>query len=305
MKSPSPPAAPDPVATANAQGQTNKETAYWNAVLNRVNQETPYGTLKYVQSGDGKYNPEQPPQFTAVTELTPEGKQRQQQEIALDLGLNQLSLDQLGRVKDSLATPFNYEGIPTANYEDFGGDRKRVEDALYERQMSRLAPEFDSQERSLKQQLYNRGLSENSDAYKEAMMQATRAKNDALEGARVSTIQQGGAEQSRLYSLAQNARERAIQERMSLRSQPLNEAVALMGGGGGVQMPTFTSVPQEQAASPDLMGAVYNSYAGQMQNYNQRMQSRNSTMGAIGGLFGSAMGSPWIGSAMGFAAGAK
>lgn len=55
--SPKAPAAPDPAATAAAQTATNKETAYWNAVLNNVNQVTPYGNLTYTQSGGGKqYN---------------------------------------------------------------------------------------------------------------------------------------------------------------------------------------------------------------------------------------------------------
>lgn len=51
------PAAPDPAKTAEAQTATNKETAYWNAVLNNVNQITPYGTLTYKQTGGGpQYN---------------------------------------------------------------------------------------------------------------------------------------------------------------------------------------------------------------------------------------------------------
>src|SRR3990167_7559239 len=49
-KSPSPPAAPDPVKTAAAQTASNKETAYWNAVLNNVNQNTPYGSIAYTQN---------------------------------------------------------------------------------------------------------------------------------------------------------------------------------------------------------------------------------------------------------------
>ena len=52
--SPKPPAAPDPVATAAAQTQQNKDTAYWNAVLNNVNQVTPYGNLTYKQTGGGQ-----------------------------------------------------------------------------------------------------------------------------------------------------------------------------------------------------------------------------------------------------------
>lgn len=56
-KSPKTPAAPDPAATAAAQTATNKETAYWNAVLNNVNQVTPYGNLTFKQTGGGpSYN---------------------------------------------------------------------------------------------------------------------------------------------------------------------------------------------------------------------------------------------------------
>lgn len=56
-KTPKAPAAPDPVATAAAQTQSNRDTAYWNAVLNNVNQITPYGNLIYTQTGGGKtYN---------------------------------------------------------------------------------------------------------------------------------------------------------------------------------------------------------------------------------------------------------
>jgi len=44
---PKAPAAPDPVATANAQAAVNKETAITNAQLNRINQYSPYGSLTY------------------------------------------------------------------------------------------------------------------------------------------------------------------------------------------------------------------------------------------------------------------
>jgi hypothetical protein len=55
--SPKAPAAPDPAATAAAQTASNKETAYWNASLNNVNQITPYGNLTYKQTGGGRnYN---------------------------------------------------------------------------------------------------------------------------------------------------------------------------------------------------------------------------------------------------------
>lgn len=48
---PSAPAAPDPVATANAQANANLVTANQTANLNRVNQVSPYGTSVYVRPG--------------------------------------------------------------------------------------------------------------------------------------------------------------------------------------------------------------------------------------------------------------
>jgi hypothetical protein len=55
--SPSTPEPPDPKETAAAQTASNKETAYWNAMLNNVNQITPYGNLTYTQTAGGpQYN---------------------------------------------------------------------------------------------------------------------------------------------------------------------------------------------------------------------------------------------------------
>ena len=51
--SPKAPAAPDPVATSQAQTASNKETASWQAALNNVNQTTPWGNLTYSQIPGG------------------------------------------------------------------------------------------------------------------------------------------------------------------------------------------------------------------------------------------------------------
>ena len=48
---PSAPAAPDPYATASAQGTANANTATAQTMLNNANQNTPYGTVQYAQSG--------------------------------------------------------------------------------------------------------------------------------------------------------------------------------------------------------------------------------------------------------------
>ena len=50
--SPSMPAPPDPVETANAQAAANKETAITQAQLNMIDQYTPYGSLVYTPVGN-------------------------------------------------------------------------------------------------------------------------------------------------------------------------------------------------------------------------------------------------------------
>jgi hypothetical protein len=50
-KSPSPPPAPDPVKTAEAQGKENRETAIANLETSMIDQYTPYGSLVYRPAG--------------------------------------------------------------------------------------------------------------------------------------------------------------------------------------------------------------------------------------------------------------
>src|SRR6187549_1014741 len=56
MDSPRAPTPPDPVATANAQTASNRDTALTQARLNNVNQVTPYGSLTYTASGGPQYD---------------------------------------------------------------------------------------------------------------------------------------------------------------------------------------------------------------------------------------------------------
>src|SRR3972149_3276624 len=47
----SPPPAPDPAATAQAQGAANREAAIATARLNQINEVSPYGSLTYTPTG--------------------------------------------------------------------------------------------------------------------------------------------------------------------------------------------------------------------------------------------------------------
>jgi hypothetical protein len=141
VSSPKMPAAPDPVATANAQGQVNRETAISNATMSHVNQTSPHGSQtwkldtstaggKAWQDYQDKYaawqqdtNPDKggapgmpdkgiDPQWSLSTTLDP----TQQKLFDAQNAIGQKALDtgllQLNRVSDTLATPLSTAGLP-------------------------------------------------------------------------------------------------------------------------------------------------------------------------------------------------
>lgn len=293
---PKAPAAPDPVALANAQSASNAETARLQGRMNRVDEYTPYGSSVYTDLGNDR--------FRLDTTLNPEQQAALTAEQKLDTGTNQLALGQIGRVQESVAKPFSYEGLPQApGVNDFGAERQRVEDSLYNRSLSRLNPEFDQDQRRLEVKLANQGINQGSEAYTREQDAFNRAKTDALDTARSSAVAAGGSEQSRLFGLGSTARQQAIQEYATKRNQPINEVAALLGTGQ-ISNPNFTNVPQVNVGNTDVIGANALATNVALNNYNQRLNSRNSTLGSVAGLAG-ALGGAYLGGPSGAAAGSR
>ena len=96
-----------------------------------------------------------------------------------------------------------------------------------------------------------------------------------------------------MFALQAGARDRAINELMVQRNQPLNELAAMLSGVQLTQ-PQFLTPPQPTIAAGDLQGAQYANYQGALQQ--QAMQNRNNLIGfqaqqaqnnaLMGGLFG-------------------
>lgn len=123
-------AAPDPVATAAAQTQMNKETAIAQAGLNSTNQVTPQGTLSYNQIGtwaDGT------PHFEATQAYSPEEAKINGLNNAMQIGLGQIGVDQTSKIGSLLSSPVDYSqnaingvtsgmaAAPNARYMDASG----------------------------------------------------------------------------------------------------------------------------------------------------------------------------------------
>lgn len=267
---------PDPAQTAAAQGNVDANTARLNATLNRVNQYGPNGSVTYSHNGDV---------WTQNTNLSP----AQQQIYGLQQGLDTQALgigqQQVNRVGQALATPFNYDGIPYApGTYDFSQDRQKVEDDLYGRQTRLLDQQYGRQDEQLQQNLADRGISMGNQGYTNAYQDFNNQRDAAYENARSDAIQAGGAEQSRLYGLAQNARQQGIQERAYQQNLPIQQLASILGTSGGVSMPSFSSVPQVSSATPDYQGAAYNSAQINQNNAALQAQQQNALYGGLAGL---------------------
>lgn len=282
---------PDPIATANAQTQSNKDTALWNAALNNVNQITPYGNLTYTMT-PSKDPKNLPPSYTVTQTLDPSGQRQldlsnQTSEQALTAA-NQL----FGNVTNATKNPFTIEGQPNLPT-DYSADRNKTIDSLYGSAMQRLNPQFERDTNALENKLVNQGLTRGSEAFDNALRDLGYNQNDARNSALQSAIQSGNQTQQNLFNMALQGRQQGIQEQSLLRSQPINEVSSLLGLGGNIQSPSFINPTNVSAQSGDTQGGVWNAYQSKMSQANAQAQANQSAIGNIFGLAGT-LGSAFL-----------
>ncbi len=233
---PKPPPAPDPVATAKAQGDQNIAAAIAQANLNRIDQYTPQGSLTYTQNGT---NADGTPRYTQTQTLSADEQAKYDMGNKVALQLTGLAGNNIDRVKEAQAKPFTYDGMtpltssvqagplndgPAGGVgiqdrldysgltklpgtEDFGAEQRRMSDAVYAQAASRLDPRFQQDDSDRRARLAAQGISENSDAYRREMDNAGRIRNDAYNQAAYSAVGAGSSEQSRLFGMALDARQ--------------------------------------------------------------------------------------------------
>lgn len=288
---PRPPAAPDPVALANAQGAANTRTAQEQQRLNMVNTSGPQGSVRYVA------DPSAPGGYRQETNLSAGEQQNYDRSTAVYGGALDTAGQQLGRVNQALGQGLNTEGLPALqgyNAPDF--DRQRFEDSVYASQTRRLDPQFERAERSQDARLAAQGLGANSEATRNLREDFSRDRNDAYGDARSRAIQAGGDEQSRAIQQAiagatfgNQARTQGLQERAYVQNQPLAQLQALLGTGQ-VGMPQGVQYTPTSVGQTDVLGANALSLNQQNQNYQSRL---NQQGGLMSGLF--SLGSAGLG----------
>jgi hypothetical protein len=286
-KQPSPPPAPDPVVTAKAQGDINKETAVFNAYLNNVNQRTPYGNLDYTTTSNGK---DLPPTFTATTTLSPAQQALLDNENKQGLALSDLGGRQLGRIAGAVDTPYNYNGIK--NTID-AGDVNTVTDKAQSALMANLDRGFARDEEAMRTRLINQGIPQNSEAFDNEQRDFSNAKTDARNSAYLQALNFGGEAQQQ----GLQRRNQEIQEFDTVRNKPLNEYTGLTSGQQ-ISNPQFQSTGYTGAGAADYAGLVSENYKNQLAAQNAKTSSKNSLFGALAGAAGTALGGP-LGGAIG------
>jgi hypothetical protein len=260
------PSPPDPVATANAQTQSNKDTAVYQSGINNPNEVTPFGNVNYTWGGvDGAGRPI----YTRTESLTPQAQQTLNEQLQQDVALSRTGSNMLGRVDQTFNQP-----IPGLN--DYQDNIKQAQDSVYNRNLTYLDPQFTNRENALRVQLANQGIGVGSEAWAKEFDQLGRDKTLAYGDARNQAVQAGSNEQNRLIALA-----------LQLRSQPLNELNALRSSSQ-VQQPQFQSFAPTQVAGTDVAGIINANYAGQLQSAAAKQSGRNALIGAVGQLGGAA-----------------
>lgn len=251
------PKAPDPAVTAAAQGQWNSFTAQQQQAMNMTNQNSPWGSLTYNQTGtqtiiDPNGKPIQVPQYTANTTLTPAQQAIFNQTQAADLNLATIANEQSGKIGDLLSNPFEYNNRDAENW-------------AFDIASSRILPQQQKNEAALRTQLVNSGIRPGTPQWDSEMARLTNSNTDQLN------------------QLALTGRQQGFNEALALRNQPLNEIIGLTSGTQ-IQNPnsTFAQTPQSQVGGVDYAGLVQNKFNADTQAYNART-------GALGGLFGGAL----------------
>lgn len=277
--SPKPPTPPDPAATAAAQTGINKEAVRESALVNQINQTTPFGSTRFTGTVGA-------PDRTQIITLDPQSQALLNQQRGIAGNLTDFASRFAPRVANSLASPFNTANLGQAPVAD-PAERQRIEANLFARQ----EPLFDRDEDRLRNRLANQGIAQGSEAFGSEFDDFNRFKADA----RLAATNAAGNEFARDFGLQSQAHNQRIADALLNRTQGLNEVSALLQGSPAIGQPNF---PQNQAFGvqpADFQGAQALQFAGQQNAFNQQLGAQNSRFGALSGL-GGALGGGFLAS---------
>jgi hypothetical protein len=312
----SPPQAPDPAATAAAQGAQDRKTAMTNAVLLNPNINSPYGSISYDTNsynvGEDVTNVTRP---TQTTVLNPAQQRQLDSRNQISDYLNTAGINLASRMPQTeliapntpiRPTSIDYSGVDqTPTLDQFEGDRSRVEKSVYDRQMRLMQPDLDQQKKSLEERLIQTGNPLGSESYGKEMDRYNRNYNESLQSLSDRAVLAGADEQNRLfntanqlktqqisdamrpYQTADQLRKDQISENQLLRNQQINELSAILQGREAITLPVGGQYNQTALRAPDIAGMTQQAYQSNLANYNQAFQANQQAQNAQSqGMFG-------------------
>ena len=222
------------VDSAEETGEQDRETAAVATAADRADQVNPFGTLSWSQaaaSPDGTAG-----KWTQTQTLNDEMQGLMDSDMAGVNTMNALQDSALERARVSMAEGPDWAQFGDAQALEFDPTelRARAEDAAYTRSTNRLDPRFQQEAQAMEVKLRNRGLRDGDEAFKSAMGNFGRTKNDAYEQARLGSVGEGRDESSLLFDqqtkstdMANALRDKKIEEYIGKRGFDLEEAKKL------------------------------------------------------------------------------
>ena len=283
---PSVPQTPSAAETAAAQSQANTSTAAAQAALNYVNQNTPYGSTSYNQTGSYTTPEGQTvPTYTQNVSLSPMGQAilTGQQNVANTLIPTTQTL--ANQANSAATNPLNFN-TPFSSYLNQGPQQmdQQTTNAIYNQQKSFLDPQWNNQQQQLQDQLSRQGIPVGSDAYNNAMTQLDNSRTQAYQSAQDSATGAGSAAASNLFGLAQAGQNQNIQQQQLAQQQPISLLSQLYGATPATPTQPISSPGSTSISPTDVVGAQASSNAAQMAAYQAQVASQNANTGALGGL---------------------
>lgn len=293
-------------------------TPYTRVGLGRVFNQKPIAPNRddYATFDNGSINYD-PNMVTINERLTPEAQALFDQQIRISEQFGDVAEGGLGRVARAMGQDFDMSQLPEiqgVNADVFSERispdvmvRDKVEQALLERMNPQLERKRQQQEEALIMQGQGRG----GQAWQTAQEDLSRRESDAL----LSAILGAGQEQSRMYGMEQGelqaaqqaqqalygaqsqARNRALQEALTLRNLPLTEINALRTGSQPV-VPQFQNYVGQNVGAAPVFQAGNMQYQAEVDAVNAKNAQRGQTFGALAGLAGAGFGA--AGAAGGF-----
>ena len=236
MAKTSAPAAPNPVTTAQAQTQSNEQTAVANAGLGNINQVTPTSSTNFAQTG-GYTDPTTGqfiPSYTETQTLDPalNSVLTGTENIASNL-TNGAANNLAGQIQTASTTPLNFNTGANSQTINAGPQvlDQNTANAVYNTQASFLNPQWQQNQQNLTDQLSQEGIPVGSSAWNDAQTQFNNARTQAYNTAASQATYQAVPAAASMYNMALLGQQQQVGQQQLAQQTPINLLGSLYGAG--------------------------------------------------------------------------